>query len=66
MEEFDLWSGLPYELWEKILDRLDQSALVAVQNVCHGWRETVIAYVMSGRLKNRAFVSLTIGAYMYP
>ena len=57
-ESSDLWSSLPYELWEQILDRLDQAGLLSVQAACQRWKETVISYVMSGRLKSRALVSL--------
>ena len=49
--------SLPSELWEFILDYLDRKSLLQCQHTCHAWRTIVLAYVMSGRLKNRAFVS---------
>jgi len=47
--------SLPSELWEFILDYLDRKSLLQCQHTCHAWRTIVLAYVMSGRLKNRAF-----------
>ena len=49
---------LPNEIWELILDCLDTQALLNFQHTCHPWRQIVLSYVINGRLKNRAFVSL--------
>ena len=51
---------LPYEIWEQILDLLDTPALLAFQKVCSAWRHTLLSYVMDGRLKSRALVSIVM------
>ena len=51
------WSCLPPEIWEKILDLLDQTSLLACQEVTHSWKQIIFSYIMSGRLKSRALVS---------
>ena len=55
--------SLPSELWEFILDYLDRKSLLQCQHTCHAWRTIVLEYVMSGRLKNRAFVSNLINFF---
>ena len=49
---------LPIELWECILDMLDTPGLLGFQQACQEWHDILINYVMSGRLKNRALVSI--------
>ncbi|XP_059091699.1 uncharacterized protein LOC131887181 isoform X2 [Tigriopus californicus] len=49
-----IWDNLPREIWEKILDSLDTHGLQQAQNTCASWREIVLAYIMNGRLGNRA------------
>ena len=50
---------LPYEVWEMILDLLDKTEdLLAFQRVCNEWKEVLLSYVMDGRLKSRALVSV--------
>ena len=49
---------IPTEIWEKILDLLDSTSLLNFQNVCKEWYDITIQYVISGRLKNRALVSI--------
>ena len=51
---------IPFEIWETILDTLDRQDLLNFQNVCQEWYDVLIRYVMSGRLKNRAVVSMNI------
>ena len=42
-----------------ILDLLDKTEdLLAFQRVCNEWREVLLSYVMDGRLKSRALVSI--------
>ena len=52
---------IPFEIWETILDILDRQDLLNFQNVCQEWYDVSIRYVMSGRLKNRAVVSIKAG-----
>ncbi|XP_059091697.1 uncharacterized protein LOC131887181 isoform X1 [Tigriopus californicus] len=51
-----IWDNLPREIWEKILDSLDTHGLQQAQNTCASWREIVLAYIMNGRLGNRALL----------
>ena len=52
---------LPYEVWEMILDLLDKTEdLLAFQRVCNEWKEVQFSYVMDGRLKSRALVSMLL------
>ena len=53
----NIWALLPNEIWEKILDDVDTKGLESAQEVCDAWRGVVVAYVLSGRLLNRAKVS---------
>ena len=42
-----------------ILDLLDKTEdLLAFQRVCNEWKEVLLSYVMDGRLKSRALVSM--------
>ena len=58
------WALLPPELWEKILDEVDAEGLVSAQSASQAWNRVVIAYVASGRVRNRAHVCerLCLGA----
>lgn len=59
--------AIPAEIWEFILDFLDRKSLLQCQHTCHVWRQRVIEYVMTGKLKNRAFVSLfESDIYLHP
>ena len=52
---------IPFEIWETILDKFDRQDLLNFQTVCQEWYYVSIRYVMSGRLKNRAVVSIKVG-----
>ena len=52
---------IPFEIWETILDKFDRQDLLNFQAVCQEWYYVSIRYVMSGRLKNRAVVSIKVG-----
>ncbi|XP_059091700.1 uncharacterized protein LOC131887181 isoform X3 [Tigriopus californicus] len=56
-----IWDNLPREIWEKILDSLDTHGLQQAQNTCASWREIVLAYIMNGRLGNRALMLHNFG-----
>jgi len=48
---------LPTEAQERIFDHLDQESLSNLQNASDQFKETIISYVMNGRLGNRGMVS---------
>ena len=47
---------LPPEVWEKIWDQVDADGLESAQNASPAWNRIVLAYVASGRVRNRARV----------
>ena len=53
--------GIPAEIWEHILDLIDDTNdLLNFQQVCRHWYDVLIQYVLNGRLKNRALVSCQV------
>ena len=46
---------IPIEIWETILDLLQQQDLISFQNVCQEWHDVVIQYVLLIALMNNYF-----------